>query len=39
MTASAIATRAGRDNVAHLEGGLLSWARDLDESFVVAPVG
>lgn len=39
MTASAIATRAGFENVAHLEGGLLSWARELDESFVVAPVG
>jgi adenylyltransferase/sulfurtransferase len=39
MTASAIATRAGLKNVAHLEGGLLNWARDLDASFVVAPVG
>ena len=39
MTASAIATRAGLANVAHLEGGLLTWARDLDASFVVAPVG
>lgn len=39
MTASAIATRAGLTEVGHLEGGLLSWAEDLDESFVVAPVG
>ncbi|WP_116812357.1 molybdopterin-synthase adenylyltransferase MoeB [Steroidobacter cummioxidans] len=39
MTASAIATRAGLTEVAHLEGGLLGWAKDLDESFVVAPVG
>jgi molybdopterin/thiamine biosynthesis adenylyltransferase/rhodanese-related sulfurtransferase len=39
MTASALATRAGLANVAHLEGGLLGWAKDLDQSFVVAPVG
>jgi molybdopterin/thiamine biosynthesis adenylyltransferase/rhodanese-related sulfurtransferase len=39
LTASAIATRAGLANVAHLEGGLLGWAKELDESFVVAPVG
>jgi len=39
MTASAIATRAGLANVAHLEGGLLGWAKELDQSFVVAPVG
>lgn len=39
MTASAVATRAGLTNVAHLEGGLLGWAKELDESFVVAPVG
>lgn len=39
MTASAIATRAGLVNVAHLEGGLLGWAKELDQSFVVAPVG
>ena len=38
LTASAIATRAGWSNAAHLEGGLLAWAKDLDESFVVAPV-
>jgi len=39
LTASAIALRAGLPNVAHLQGGLLRWAKDLDESFVVAPVG
>jgi len=39
MTASASATRAGLANVAHLEGGLLGWAKQLDQSFVVAPVG
>lgn len=39
MTASAIAIRAGLKNIAHLEGGLLCWAKDLDETFVVAPVG
>ncbi len=39
MTASAIATRAGITNVAHLEGGLLGWAKELDATFVVAPVG
>ncbi|MDY6944615.1 MAG: molybdopterin-synthase adenylyltransferase MoeB [Pseudomonadota bacterium] len=39
LTASAIATRAGLRNVAHLEGGLLAWAKELDASFIVAPVG
>jgi adenylyltransferase/sulfurtransferase len=39
LTASAVATRAGLTNVADLEGGLLAWAKELDESFVVAPVG
>lgn len=39
LTASAIATRAGLADVAHLEGGLLAWATVLDESFFVAPVG
>jgi sulfur-carrier protein adenylyltransferase/sulfurtransferase len=38
MTAAAIAARAGRAGLAHLEGGLLSWARDIDPTFVVAPV-
>jgi sulfur-carrier protein adenylyltransferase/sulfurtransferase len=39
LTASALAARAGRGNLAHLEGGLLAWARDVDPSFEVAPVG
>ncbi len=39
LSASAIAARAGLVNTAHLEGGLLAWAKDLDASFVVAPVG
>ena len=39
LTASAIATRAGLTNAAHLEGGLLAWAKEVDPSFVVAPVG
>ena len=39
LTASAIASRAGLANIAHLEGGLLGWAKEIDESFVVAPVG
>ncbi|MFC4308578.1 molybdopterin-synthase adenylyltransferase MoeB [Steroidobacter flavus] len=39
LTASAIATRAGLTNVGHLEGGLLAWAKELEPSFVVAPVG
>ncbi|WP_198683382.1 molybdopterin-synthase adenylyltransferase MoeB [Peristeroidobacter agariperforans] len=39
LTASAIATRAGLANIAHLEGGLLGWAQEIDASFVVAPVG
>lgn len=39
MTASAMATRAGLSNIAHLEGGLLGWAKEQDASFVVAPVG
>jgi adenylyltransferase/sulfurtransferase len=38
LTASAIATRAGLTKVAHLEGGLLGWAKE-DAGFVVAPVG
>jgi adenylyltransferase/sulfurtransferase len=39
LTASALAARAGRRNLAHLEGGLLAWAREVDPSFEVAPVG
>ncbi|HEX7116823.1 MAG TPA: molybdopterin-synthase adenylyltransferase MoeB [Steroidobacter sp.] len=38
LTASAIAARAGAGSVAHLEGGLLAWAREVDPSFEVAPV-
>jgi adenylyltransferase/sulfurtransferase len=39
LTAAALAARAGRAGLAHLEGGLLSWARDVDAAFDVAPVG
>jgi adenylyltransferase/sulfurtransferase len=39
LTASALAARAGGRNLAHLEGGLLAWAREVDPSFEVAPVG
>jgi sulfur-carrier protein adenylyltransferase/sulfurtransferase len=39
LTASALAARAGGRNLAHLDGGLLAWARDVDPSFEVAPVG
>lgn len=39
LTASAIAAGAGISGVAHLEGGLLAWAREVDASFQVAPVG
>lgn len=39
LTASAIAARAGSVNAAHLEGGLLAWAKVVDAAFVVAPVG
>jgi adenylyltransferase/sulfurtransferase len=39
LTASAIAARAGLVNAAHLEGGLLAWAQELEATFVVAPVG
>lgn len=35
--AGALAIRAGRTQVAHLEGGLLAWARDVDSTFEVAP--
>ena len=37
QTGSALAIRAGRSQVAHLEGGLLAWAREVDPSFEVAP--
>jgi sulfur-carrier protein adenylyltransferase/sulfurtransferase len=38
LTAAALATRAGVEDVAHLEGGLMAWARDVDPTFEVAPV-
>jgi adenylyltransferase/sulfurtransferase len=39
LTASALAARAGHRNLAHLEGGLLAWVREVDPSFEVAPIG
>jgi sulfur-carrier protein adenylyltransferase/sulfurtransferase len=38
LTAAALASRAGVEDVAHLEGGLLAWSRDVDPAFEVAPV-
>ena len=38
LTAAALASRAGVEDIAHLEGGLLAWARDVDPAFEVAPV-
>jgi adenylyltransferase/sulfurtransferase len=38
LTAAALASRAGVEDIAHLEGGLLAWARDVDTGFEVAPV-
>ena len=38
LTAAALASRAGVEDIAHLEGGLLAWARDVDTTFEVAPV-
>jgi molybdopterin/thiamine biosynthesis adenylyltransferase/rhodanese-related sulfurtransferase len=38
LTAAALASRAGVEDIAHLEGGLLAWARDVDPDFEVAPV-
>ena len=38
LTAAALASRAGVEDIAHLEGGLLAWARDVDTGFDVAPV-
>lgn len=38
LNAAALATRAGVEDIAHLEGGLLAWARDVDPTFEVAPV-
>ena len=34
-----LAASAGRDSLAHLEGGMLAWATALDPSLVVAPLG
>lgn len=39
LTASGIARRRGLPRPAHLEGGLLAWAKEIDTSFEVAPVG
>ncbi|MGH8179084.1 MAG: molybdopterin-synthase adenylyltransferase MoeB [Steroidobacter sp.] len=39
LSASALVARAGATNLAHLEGGLLAWAREVDATFEVAPVG
>ena len=36
LTACAIASRTGLRSVAHLEGGLLAWAREVNTDFVVA---
>jgi sulfur-carrier protein adenylyltransferase/sulfurtransferase len=38
LTAAALASRAGVEDIAHLEGGLLAWGRDVDPTFEVAPV-
>ncbi len=38
LTAAALASRAGVEDIAHLEGGLLAWATDVDATFEVAPV-
>jgi len=38
LTSAALASRAGVEDIAHLEGGLLAWARDVDTGFEVAPV-
>ena len=38
LTAAALASRAGVEDIAHLEGGLLAWAREIDTGFEVAPV-
>jgi adenylyltransferase/sulfurtransferase len=35
LTACAIASRAGLRTVAHLEGGLLAWAKEVNTDFVV----
>jgi adenylyltransferase/sulfurtransferase len=38
LTACAIASRGGIQSVAHLEGGLLAWANEVDKEFTVAMV-
>jgi adenylyltransferase/sulfurtransferase len=38
LTAATLASRSGLRTTAQLEGGLLAWARDVDQTFVVAPV-
>jgi sulfur-carrier protein adenylyltransferase/sulfurtransferase len=38
LTASGVAYRSGIAEPAHLQGGLLAWARDVDPGFEVAPV-
>jgi molybdopterin/thiamine biosynthesis adenylyltransferase/rhodanese-related sulfurtransferase len=39
LTACRIVLGAGRTAPAHLEGGLLAWAADIEPGFVVAPAG
>lgn len=39
LTACRIAARAGCKRLAHLEGGLLEWAKEVDADLVVAPAG
>lgn len=39
LTACGIAARAGLTQLAHLEGGLLEWTKQIDADFVVAPAG
>jgi len=38
LAAALQAEQSGRSAIAHLEGGLLSWAATVDQSFVVAPL-
>jgi molybdopterin/thiamine biosynthesis adenylyltransferase/rhodanese-related sulfurtransferase len=38
LAACAIASKAGIQSVAHLEGGLLAWASDVDGKFIVANI-
>lgn len=39
LTACGIAARADLQSLAHLEGGLLAWAKEVDRSLVVAAAG